>query len=84
MGNGGKLGLHGIRVNSVTPGMIKTDMSKHAWSNPEISGRITDQLPLRRRGEPIDMAGAVVFLASEEASFINGTESVVDGGWLVR
>lgn len=76
-------GQHGIRINSVHPGFMPPMRSGRA-RNPEAMADIIRQTPLRRTGEPIEVAHAVLFLASDEASFITGTELVVDGGWLAR
>lgn len=76
-------GRHGIRANSVHPGYMPP-MRSGRERNPEAMAEIIRQTPLRRTGEPIEVANAVLFLASDEASFITGTELVVDGGWLAR
>jgi len=80
-----KLGSYGIRVNSVTPGTIKSDMNRRYWQdNPEKWNESTNKMPLQRGGEPAELASAVVYLASEESSFITGVDIVVDGGWLLK
>lgn len=76
-------GRHGIRVNSVHPGFMPPMRSGRPRNESAMAG-IIQQTPLRRTGEPIEVANAVLFLASDEASFITGTELVVDGGWLAR
>ena len=73
-------GPHGIRVNCIAPGLIKTDFAKALWSNPETLKRATDPVPLRRIGEPDEIAGAAVYLASDGGSFMTGQALVVDGG----
>jgi NAD(P)-dependent dehydrogenase (short-subunit alcohol dehydrogenase family) len=73
-------GPHGIRVNCIAPGLIKTDFAKALWSNPETLKRATDPVPLRRIGEPDEIAGAAVYLASDAGSFMTGQALVVDGG----
>ncbi len=73
-----ELGPHNIRVNCIAPGLIKTDFSRALWDNPA-----ADTLwnpPLRRIGEPDEIAGAAVFLASKAGSFVTGHTLVVDGG----
>jgi NAD(P)-dependent dehydrogenase (short-subunit alcohol dehydrogenase family) len=77
------VGKHGIRVNSVHPGFMPP-MRSGRPRNPAAMEEIIKQTPLRRTGETIEVAYAVLFLASDEASFITGTELVVDGGWLAR
>ncbi|CAN5657453.1 SDR family oxidoreductase [soil metagenome] len=70
-----------VRVNAIAPGLVKTDMARALW---EADGeRIARRLPLRRLGEPADIANAAVFLASDAASWITGHTLVVDGGALV-
>ncbi|RYF95333.1 MAG: SDR family oxidoreductase [Caulobacteraceae bacterium] len=73
-------GPHGIRVNCIAPGLVKTDFAKALWSNPETLRRATDPVPLRRIGEPDEIAGAAVYLASNAGSFMTGQALVVDGG----
>ena len=65
-------GPHGVRVNCIAPGLIKTDFAKALWSNPETLKRATDPVPLRRIGEPDEIAGAAVYLASDAGSFMTG------------
>jgi NAD(P)-dependent dehydrogenase (short-subunit alcohol dehydrogenase family) len=70
-----------IRVNSVHPGMIWTSMQKVAiQDNPEQYDMLTAGIPMKKMGEPVDVANCVLFLASEEARYITGAEFVVDGG----
>jgi 2-deoxy-D-gluconate 3-dehydrogenase len=72
----------GIRVNAVAPGLIQTDMTKYIWSAPEAESYIKDRIPAQRIGQPSDIGGAVVFLASDAADFIHGETLAVDGGFL--
>jgi NAD(P)-dependent dehydrogenase (short-subunit alcohol dehydrogenase family) len=74
---------HGITVNSVAPTFIYTDGTAPALSDPEFKRRTLAHIPLGRIGETRDVAGAVVFLASDAASLITGTNMLVDGGWSV-
>lgn len=76
----------GIRVNSVHPGSIETELSKSlsADTSPEATAyaqRMLDNTPMGHRGSPTDIANAVVFLAGDESRFVTGTELVVDGGY---
>jgi NAD(P)-dependent dehydrogenase (short-subunit alcohol dehydrogenase family) len=71
----------GVRVNAVAPGLVRTDFARALWEN--YGDVIAGRLPLKRLGEPEDIAGAAVFLASDAASWITGTTIVVDGGSLV-
>jgi NAD(P)-dependent dehydrogenase (short-subunit alcohol dehydrogenase family) len=76
-----ELGRYGIRVNSVCPGSIRTNIIKHA--DPGVmEAYARDKIPLGRRGLPLEVAAAYAFLASDEASFISGCDLVVDGGQL--
>lgn len=76
-----ELGPVGIRVNAICPGHIVTERAQRRWdSNPTGLGFFEDQYPVRRTGKPVDIANAVVFLCSDEASFITGHALVVDGG----
>jgi NAD(P)-dependent dehydrogenase (short-subunit alcohol dehydrogenase family) len=73
-------GPHNVRVNCIAPGLIKTDFAKALWDNPETLKRSTANAPLRRIGEPDEIAGAAVFLASKAGSFMTGQALVIDGG----
>jgi len=73
-------GPHGVRVNCIAPGLIKTDFAKALWDNPETVKRATVGVPLRRIGEPDEIAGAAVYLASRASSFTTGQTLVCDGG----
>ncbi|MDQ1437544.1 MAG: hypothetical protein QOK43_1173 [Acidimicrobiaceae bacterium] len=70
-----------VRVNAVAPGLVKTDMARALWEPAE--ERIASRLPLRRLGEPEDIANAALFLASDRASWITGHTMVIDGGALI-
>ena len=69
-----------IRVNCIAPGLVKTDFAKALWDTPEAEKRSSSGTPLRRLGEPDDIAGAAVFLASKAGSWMTGQAVVVDGG----
>ena len=71
----------GVRVNAVAPGLVKTDMARALWEPAE--EQIAAHLPLKRLGEPEDIANAALFLASEAASWITGHTLVIDGGALI-
>ena len=73
-------GPDNIRVNAIAPGLIKTDFAKALWTDPERLARVSDMLPLRRIGDPNEVAGCALFLASEAASYITGSVINVDGG----
>jgi NAD(P)-dependent dehydrogenase (short-subunit alcohol dehydrogenase family) len=73
-------GVHNVRANCIAPGLIKTDFAKALWDNPAILERSTSTAPLRRIGDPDEIAGAAVFLASKAAAFMTGQAMVIDGG----
>ncbi|MGH9609589.1 MAG: SDR family NAD(P)-dependent oxidoreductase [Bryobacteraceae bacterium] len=73
-------GPYGIRVNAVCPGLIRTRLTASSFSNPGILSEYFKHIPLGRGGEPEEVAQAVMFLASDLASYITGTTLVVDGG----
>jgi NAD(P)-dependent dehydrogenase (short-subunit alcohol dehydrogenase family) len=73
-------GPNNVRFNCIAPGLIKTDFAKALWDNPEILKRSTQNAPLRRIGEPDEIAGAAVFLASKAGTFMTGQAIVIDGG----
>ena len=74
----------GIRANSVHPGPVVTDMTAGRRSDPEGYARMRSRIPLGRFAEPIEIANAVLYLASDESSFVTGSEVVVDGGWVAQ
>lgn len=76
-----ELGPSNIRVNCIAPGVIETDMNSHL--SQDVIEELADSTPLCRIGKPIDVANAVLFLASENASFITGQVLCVDGGFIV-
>lgn len=75
-----ELGRYGIRVNAVCPGLIKTRLTASSFRNPEVIRPYLQQIPLGRGGEPEEVAQAVLFLASDLASYITGAALFVDGG----
>ena len=79
-----EFGRDNIRVNCIAPGLIKTDFARALWENPETLKRATAGTPLRRIGEPVEIAGAAVYLASSAATFMTGQMMIVDGGATVN
>lgn len=79
-----QLGASGIRANAVCPGFIVTPMIQQALDIPEMKADFEQAAPLGRMGQPREVAAAVVFLLSSEASFVTGTELVVDGGLICK
>jgi NAD(P)-dependent dehydrogenase (short-subunit alcohol dehydrogenase family) len=75
-----EFGPKGVRVNCIAPGLIKTDFARALWENPDTLKLVTKNTPLRRIGEPREIAGAAVFLASDASTFMTGQAMIVDGG----
>ena len=75
-----ELGAHGIRVNAVSPTITMTPMGEKAWSDPAKSGPMLARIPLHRFVEPREVADAIAYLLSDDASMVNGVSLVVDGG----
>ena len=73
-------GPRGVRVNSIAPGLVRTDFARALIDDPERRRRAEDQTPLRRIGEPVDIAGVALFLASPASAYITGQTLVADGG----
>jgi dehydrogenase/reductase SDR family protein 4 len=73
-------GPHNIRVNCIAPGLVRTDFARALWDNPGLLARTEDATPLRRIGEPDDIGGIAVFLASRAGAFVTGQTIVADGG----
>lgn len=74
------LAQHGIRVNGVAPGVVDTPLAALVVHNPHLAPDYLKTIPLDRFGQPVDVANAVLFLASDEASYITGHTMVIDGG----
>jgi NAD(P)-dependent dehydrogenase (short-subunit alcohol dehydrogenase family) len=77
-------GRKNIRANCIAPGLIRTDFARALWENPKIYEQVVKSYPLRRIGEPDEIAGAAVFLAAPSGSFISGQTIVIDGGGMVQ
>ncbi|MDZ7373342.1 MAG: SDR family oxidoreductase [candidate division KSB1 bacterium] len=75
---------YGIRVNAVAPGYIATEMTKPLQENPELDTWVRTRAPMGRWGEPREIVGPVVFLASEASSYVTGHILYADGGWLAN
>ena len=74
----------GVNVNAIAPGYIATDLTSALQTDPERSRSISERIPAGRWGNPRDLGGAVVYLCSDAASYVNGAILAVDGGWLGR
>ncbi|MGI9357554.1 MAG: SDR family oxidoreductase [Rhizobiaceae bacterium] len=73
-------GQHNVRVNCIAPGLIKTDFARALWENPDNLKRALITTPMARIGEPDEIAGAAVFLASTAGQYMTGQQIVIDGG----
>ena len=78
-------GVHGITVNAVAPTFIRTPGTEADLADPAFHADVQERIAgLHRIGEPVDVTGAVIFLASPAASLVTGTTLLVDGGWTAR
>ena len=75
-----ELGPYNIRVNAIAPGLVKTDFARALWEDPEFADPRIAATPLRRLGEPEDIAGAAVFLGSDAGRWMTGQTIIIDGG----
>ncbi|MEM9490869.1 MAG: SDR family oxidoreductase, partial [Myxococcota bacterium] len=76
-----ELGSSGIRVNAIAPGLIETKFAAAIVSNPQLRDFVVGRTPLGRHGQPEEIAGAAVYLASDASSFVNGHVMIIDGGF---
>jgi glucose 1-dehydrogenase len=79
-----ELAPHGIRVNAIAPGPTLTGLTRASYADPEARRATIAQIPLGRMGQPEDIVGAIVFLASDESQWMTGSTVTVDGGYLVQ
>lgn len=79
-----EFGRHGVRANAIAPGLVKTDMTRAIWSNPERLAAVLRSTALGRAAEPEDIAAAALFLASPAAACITGQVIVVDAGMTIN
>ncbi len=79
-----ELAQHNVQVNAIAPGYFATAITERTRSDPEASRRVLEHIPAGRWGDPTDLMGALVFLASRASDYVNGQVIVVDGGYLVR
>ena len=77
-----EVGVHGIRVNCIHPGLIDTPMIRWVLENPEILPQVVSQISLGRPGHPCEIGAVAAFLASDEAAYVTGQSLYVDGGWV--
>jgi NAD(P)-dependent dehydrogenase (short-subunit alcohol dehydrogenase family) len=78
-----EFGPHNVRVNAIMPGVIRTDFARALWEDPAAEAALRRMTPLRRIGEPDDIAGAAVFLATQAGAFMTGQGIVIDGGYTI-
>jgi gluconate 5-dehydrogenase len=78
-----ELGEHGITCNGICPGYFETELTSSLLQREEFVMRLNSRVPLRRWGQPRDLAGAAVFLASDAASYVTGQQIVIDGGFTI-
>ena len=81
---GAVLGEHGIRVNAVEPGWVKTNMSAPMMDYPEVLKYYEERIALHRGGEPEELAGAITFMLSDDASYVTSATLLVDAGFIVN
>ena len=75
-----EFGPHGVRVNAIAPGLIRTDFSRFFWEDEEFMQLLHETQPIRRIGLPEEVSFAALYLASDEASYVTGQTLVIDGG----
>ena len=75
------LGEHGIRVNTICPTFVLTELTRVTFDDPEMRAMIEDKIALGRVGTLEDMMGAAVFLASDASALVTGSALMLDGGW---
>lgn len=79
-----EFGPHNVRVNAIAPGVIRTDFARALWEDPKAEAELRRVTPLGRIGEPENIAGTAVFLASKAAEYVTGQAIVVDGGTTIK
>ena len=75
-----EFGPRGVRVNAIAPGLIQTDFSEYFWKNEEVMRQLRATQPIQRIGQPEEVAGLALYLASDDAAYVTGQTFVVDGG----
>jgi 2-dehydro-3-deoxy-D-gluconate 5-dehydrogenase len=74
----------GINVNAIAPGYVRTTLNRHVWADPDRAAQVIGRIPAGRWGEPGDMVGPAIFLASSLSDYVHGVVLPVDGGYLAR
>lgn len=75
---------YGIQVNAIGPAYIETDMNREELRNPKVRSKIVGKIPMKRLGNPDELSGAAIFLASDASNYMTGQTVYVDGGWLAQ
>ncbi|KLE33967.1 SDR family NAD(P)-dependent oxidoreductase [Aurantiacibacter luteus] len=78
-----EVGKDNIRINAIAPGVVKTDFARALWEDQKVHDRTAAMTPMKRLGEPRDIAGAAVYLASEAGAWMTGQKLVIDGGMTI-
>lgn len=78
-----ELAPHGVRVNAIAPGLVETNLTTRVFRTPDVLAARVSRIPLGRAGQPDDMVGAAIFLASDESAWMTGATITVDGGFSV-
>jgi meso-butanediol dehydrogenase / (S,S)-butanediol dehydrogenase / diacetyl reductase len=78
------LAADGIRVNAICPGLIRTPLTEQYFADNSFERSLATTVPQGRHGEPLDVANAALYLASDLGSYVNGIALTVDGGWLAE
>lgn len=79
-----ELAPHRIRVNTIAPTFLRTEMTREMFADPQFTADVLSRIPLGEVGEPQDVAGAALYLASDASRLVTGTSLLVDGGWTAR
>lgn len=79
-----QLAIEGIQINAIAPGFIQSHMTAHHEEDPELYRQLMERIPVGRLGQPEDLEGITMFLASDLSNYITGTVIPIDGGYLVR
>jgi len=79
-----ELGTHGVRVNAIVPGPFETALTAQIKADTEWWDGYSNKTALKRWAQPPEIAGAVIFLASDASSYVTGTSQLVDGGWMAN
>ncbi len=77
-------GKYGVRSNAICPGLIKTKLSSALWQNEEMLDKWLGDLPIRRAGDPDEISGIALYLASEASSYTTGETFNIDGGYMIN